>query len=234
MKAKALLLTAALAAAGASTSMAQVFSVNAVGYVNVEINPGFNMVANPLQAADQSVAALFRNITPSIPSGLKVFVFDTTTGGFAPTITYRGAPANEFQPVPEATTRTINVGEGAFVFDPRAIGSAPLTLTFVGEVRQGQLDNPVPTGFSIKANMVPQAGRPTDFGTFPGSPGDKFFRFNETTGGYETWTYRGAPANNWQNGAINGLPSIQVGEAFFLYRQGAPAVWSRSFNVNAS
>lgn len=234
MKTKALLLTAALAAAGASTSMAQVFSVNAVGYVNTTLKPGFNLVANPLQAADNSVAALFRNVTPSIPGGLKIFAFDTATGGFAPAVTWRGAPFNRFEsPDPNSLTKQVPVGEGAFVFNP---GTTDLTVTFVGEVRQGQLDNPIPQGFSIKANMVPQAGKPTDFGTFPGAGGDKFFKFNTTTGGYDTWTFRGAPFNRWENTALaqTTLPSLAVGEAYFHYRATTPTVWSRTFNVNAN
>jgi hypothetical protein len=226
-------MAAALAAAGAPTSMAQgVFSVNAVGYVNVPLTPGFNLVANPLQATDNTIANLFKNISPSIPPGLKVFAFDDVTGGFAPAATYRGAPFNRFDP-PASAALTIDVGEGAFVFDPRVTGSAALTLTFVGEVRQGTLDNPLPAGFSIKANMVPQSGRPSDFGTLPAAPGDKLFKFNKTTGGYDTWTYRGAPFNRWQGAdGSTTLPVIDVGEAFFYYRAGAAATWSRTFNVN--
>src|SRR5205823_7441370 len=82
MRTKALLLAAAFAAAGVATSMAQVYSVNAVGYVNVTVDSGFNMVANPLTAADNTVGNLFKNIQGTIPGGLKVFIFDPTTSQF--------------------------------------------------------------------------------------------------------------------------------------------------------
>src|SRR5438046_1261359 len=82
MRTKALLLADAFAAAGVATSMAQIYSVNAVGYVNVTLDAGFNMVSNPLNAADNTVGGLFKNITPSIPPGFKVFVFNNTTGAF--------------------------------------------------------------------------------------------------------------------------------------------------------
>jgi len=229
MRTKALLLTAALAAAGASTSMAQVFSVNAVGYVNVSLTPGFNLVSNPLQAANNSISALFSNISPSIPAGMRVYAFNTATGGFHTAAVRRGTPFNDWSPADSAAIN-IPVGEGAFVFDPRATGSAPLTLTFVGEVRQGQLDNPIPQGFSIKANMVPQAGRPDSFGTFPATGGDKLFKFNPATGGYITYTRRGTPFNDWNPA----LPEIGVGEAFFFFRSGPATTWSRTFNVNAN
>ena len=48
MRTKTLLLTAALSAAGIATSMAQVYSANAVGYVNKLIPTGFSMIANPV------------------------------------------------------------------------------------------------------------------------------------------------------------------------------------------
>jgi hypothetical protein len=229
MKAKALLLTAALAAVTAATATAQVFSVNAVGYVNVQLTPGFNLVSNPLQAADNSIGALFSNISPSIPAGMRVYAFNAATGAFHTPAQRRGAPFNDWSPAASAAIQ-VPVGEGAFVFDPRTAGSAPLTLTFVGEVRQGDLSNPIPSGFSIKANMVPQAGRPDTFGTFPAAGGDRFFKFNKATGGYNTHTRRGAPFNDWNPA----LPTIEVGEAFFYFRSGAPTAWTRTFNVNAS
>src|SRR3982751_6594621 len=82
MRTIALLLAAAFAAAGVATSMAQVYSVNAVGYVNVNIDPGFSMVSNPLNAADNSIQALFKNFQGTIPGGLKIFPLDPATGQF--------------------------------------------------------------------------------------------------------------------------------------------------------
>src|SRR5947207_10303632 len=50
MRTKTLLLTAALAAAGAASAMAQnVYSVNAVGYANVSVPSGFSMIACPFE-----------------------------------------------------------------------------------------------------------------------------------------------------------------------------------------
>ena len=72
MKTKTLLLAAALAATGAVSGVAQtVYSVNAVGFVNLVIPPGFSINSNPLNAADNSVAALF----PSVPVGSAIYKF---------------------------------------------------------------------------------------------------------------------------------------------------------------
>jgi hypothetical protein len=121
MHTKWMFLSAAIIAAIGVSASAATFSVNAVGYVNVQLDPGFNLVSNPLRATDNTIAALYRNITPSIPPGLKVFAFDTVAGGFAQAASYRGAPFNRFDP-PASGSITVNVGEGVFLFDPRAVG----------------------------------------------------------------------------------------------------------------
>jgi hypothetical protein len=221
MRTKALLLAAAFAAAGVATSVAQVYSVNAVGYVNVNLVPGFNMVANPLDAGagNNTVGKLFTNITPSVPAGLKVFIFDSAAGQFGIPANY--IPGVGFSPAASANTE-IRPGNGVFVFNPSANA---LTLTFVGQVEQGNLSNPLPQGFSIKANQVPQAGKPDTFG-LPGTTGDKIFKFDKATGQYAVpSTYTGTL---W----LPPTPSIEVGEAFFMFRATSPGTWNRSFSVN--
>jgi hypothetical protein len=220
MRTKALLLAAAFAAAGVATSMAQVYSVNAVGYVNVTAPAGYSLIANPLNAADNSVKALFSNITPSIPNNAKVFVFDNATGAFV-TITY--SPLSHAWSPDLDASRVIAPGNGVFFQNPTA---SPLTITFVGEVMQGTLSNPIPLGFSIKANQVPQAGAPDAFG-YPGTNNDKIYRFNTSTGGYDTYTF--SPLSHAWNPA---LPSIPVGEAFYAFRATSAGTWNRTFSVN--
>ena len=77
MRTKTLLLTAALCAAGIATSKAQVYSVNAVGYVNTALKPGYNLISNPLDnkaANGNTIANLFASLAP----GTQFFVFDGT------------------------------------------------------------------------------------------------------------------------------------------------------------
>jgi len=220
MRTKALLLAAAFAAAGVATSMAQVYSVNAVGYVNVTAPVGYSLIANPLNAADNSVKALFSNISPSVPNNAKVFVYDVSTAIFK-TITFSPL-SHTWTPDIDAQT-AITPGNGVFFQNPTA---SPLTITFVGEVMQGNLSNPLPLGFSIKANQVPQAGAPDAFG-YPGTNNDKIFRYNTTTGIYDTYTF--SPLSHAWNPA---LPSIPVGEAFYAFRATSAGSWTRTFNVN--
>jgi hypothetical protein len=200
--------------------MAQVYSVNAVGYVNVSVDPGFNMVANPLTAADNTVGSRFKNFQGTIPGGLKVFIFDPATSQFS-TAQWDDLD-NQFIPASAAALQVLP-GNGVFVFNN---GTAALTLTFVGEVPQGTLSNPLPKGFSIKASQVPQAGKPDVLG-LPGQGGDKVFRFNKTTKAYDTYQF-----DDLDSVWLPALPTIPVGEAFFVFRAQSAGSWNRTFSVN--
>jgi hypothetical protein len=216
MRTKTLLLTAALSAAGIATSMAQVYSVNAVGYVNTTLKPGYNLISNPLNAADNTIPALFAGV----PAQTQVYVFD---GNTYQTATYFGA-ALGWNP---AAMRTVQVtpGNGVFVRNP---GQTDVTLTFVGEVPQGAASNTqVPAGLSIKSSAVPQDGTVSQLG-YPAASGDQLYKFNPATQSYTTYSYLGAPLNRWSPSE----PTISVGEAVFI-RKTAAAAWDRNFNVNS-
>jgi hypothetical protein len=220
MRTKALLLAAAFAAAGVATSTAQVYSVNAVGYVNVDLTPGFNMVSNPLNAADNSIKAIYKNVQGGVPVGYKIFAFNSATGSYD-TILWNDLDGI-FEP-DDLASKPITPGNGVFVYLPS--NAATTKLTFVGEVPQGTLSNPLPKGFSIKASQVPQAAKPDAIG-LPGQPGDKIFYYNKGTKSYDTYLYNDLD-ENWGT-----LPTIQVGEAFFLYRAASAGTWTRTFSVN--
>jgi len=198
-----------------ATSMAQVYSVNAVGYVNTTLVPRFSLISNPLNAADNSINALFSGIA-NIPNGLTVYKF--VNGSFI-TAQYDDLDLN----FGANGTTTVVPGEGVFVFNP---SQANLTVTFVGEVPQGTLSNPLPQGFSIEASQVPQAGTAAELG-LPGLQGDTIYSFNEATQAY-------LPASSFDDIELTwipALPTLEVGEAFFLFKAAAGA-WPRTFSVN--
>jgi hypothetical protein len=215
MRTKTLLLTAALSAAGIATSMAQVFSVNAVGYVTVTVPKGkFALVANPLNAANNSIAELFKGV----PAGTQVYKF---VNGSYKTATYDDLD-NAFTP-PDAAALTVVPGEGVFVKAPPA---ADVTVTFVGEVMQGNLSNPLPKGLSIKASMVPQGGMTAAELGLKGAGGDQVFQFNVDTQTYNTSTF-----DDLDNAWAPALKPLKVGEAVFISKVAAGS-WDRVFNVN--
>jgi len=225
MRTKALLLAAAFAAAGVSTSVAQVYSVNAVGYVNVTAPSGYSMIANPLNAGagNNTVAKLFApaNVSPSLTANSKVFIFDNSTGLFK-TVTFSPLSQAWSPTGPDGADAVIDPGNGVFF---QNAGGAAVTITFVGEVMQGSLSNPIPAGFSIKANQVPQKIAP-DAAGFPGVPNDKIFRYIPATGIYKTFTFSPL-SQNWNPA----LDQIEVGEAFYV-QKGAATTWNRTFSVN--
>src|SRR6185436_7382863 len=93
MRTKTLLLTAAIGVAGVASSFAQaVYSVNAVGYVNVSVakNPSsattFLLVANPLNSGGNTIG----EVLPNVPDFTILFTFNNTSGQFEGAFTYLG------------------------------------------------------------------------------------------------------------------------------------------------
>src|SRR5689334_17990722 len=58
-----------------------VYSVNALGYVDLNLAPGMNLIANPFSASDNSVSNLFRGV----PDGSYFLPWNAPSGGFGPT-----------------------------------------------------------------------------------------------------------------------------------------------------
>ena len=213
MRTKALLLSAALVALGVASSQAQVYSVNAVGYVNVTIPAGgFAMITNPLDqgAGNYTVASLI----PSPPEGTIIYKF--INGAYE--------PANFFEFGEWGTpAQTIEPGEGVFVKTPA--GQA-LTITFVGEVRQAAASNKaLVVGFNMTGSLVPQAGALSAVLEYPAGEGDLVYRFNKTTQLYDQ-------VYVFEFGDWGGRePSLDVGEAVFI-KPAAARQWNRDFSVN--
>ena len=216
MRTKTLLLSAAVGAAGLLAADAQVYSVNSVGYVNVTVPTGFSMLANPLDASDNDLAA----VLPSVPDGTTAFAwngsgftsktYDELDGAWLP-----ADPAISFAP-----------GGGVFL---RNSSGAAFTVTFVGEVMQGAaLTTPLPAGFSIVSSQVPQQGTLTALG-FTAIDGATVFQWvNNGLGGgsYVSSTYDDLDGA-WLPAEI----SVDPAEAFWV-RMPAAGNWVRNFSVN--
>jgi hypothetical protein len=211
-----LLLSAAIGAAGIATTSAQVYSVNAVGYVNTKVpGGGFAMISNPLNAADNSINKLFTGV----PGGFQVYVFNPTTG--YTTLTFDDLDQS-FGPAGDTTK--LEPGQGVFVKTP---AGPDVTITFVGEVPQGNLQTPLVAGFQIVSSKVPQAGTATELG-LPGAAGDQVYQYDAATQNYITSTFDDLD-NKYLNPA--GEAKFGVGEAFWLKKTAAGS-WDRQFSVN--
>jgi hypothetical protein len=217
MRTKSIILTLAVGAASVVSSMAQVYSVNAVGYANITCNPGFNMIANQFIPASSTLDALIPNPAPSSQvfkftgTGFNIATFDE----FDLVWTY-AAPATQ-------ANMSFQLGKGVWFYNA---GTTPLTITFLGEVPQGTLTTPTPTGFNMVASQVPQAG-PVDTLGLTAGPGDQLYKY-ANPGGYSVFTY-----DEFDLQWTPSVPSLNVGEAVWLSRQaGSPTSWTRTFSVN--
>lgn len=213
MRTKTLLLTAALGVAAAATTMAQVYSVNAVGYVNVDLAKGWNLKNNPLlNQTDNSVKTLLGDM-PMLTTVYK------WTGTKWDVSVYYGD--GEWDP-------NINLlpGEGFWVFLP-ADGPDKVTVTFVGEVLQGEASNmSVGAGFQLVGSKVPQAGKLMKDLKFPAEVLDTVYQWDAGLQKYKI------PAVYYGDGEWDPAdPDVAVAEGFWSLKETAQN-WVRNFSVN--
>jgi hypothetical protein len=220
MRAKALLLAAAVSAAALTPVSAATYSVNVVGYINVTVPPGFSIIANQLDnGAGNDVRALLSNL-PVEWDGVQLYKYRIADGGWD-ILSYDTLedPPNW---LPLTIDMTLNPGEAAFISNG---SGGDLSATFVGEVMEGDLVVDTPAGFSMVSSMVPQEGTLTEL-ELNGVDGDTVYVFDAMTQNYLPSTFdelEDPPA--W-------LPAldVSVGEGFWINR-GAASQWARNFVV---
>jgi hypothetical protein len=224
MRTKTLLAAAAILAAGLASSMAQssnVYSLNVVGYYNLNLTNGFNLIANQLDKDGTGTNNTLATVLgTNLPVTTRVYTFDPVAGAynFATLLGGNWSGANL-----AAVNRGLQPGQGVFVQIP-ASATLPQTVTVVGEVRQGTLATPVGAFYQILASQVPQVvGIQSDLGFAPVAT-DRVFQWLPVAQAY------GSPktfaAGNW----IGGQPTNSVGEAVFVQGH-AGSAWTRSFTV---
>lgn len=209
MRTKLILTTAAFGVVGSLGAFAQVYSVNAVGYINVDVPAkGIALIANQLNNGGN----LVKDVITGVPEGTIVFAY-AQGSGFTPNAFEFGEWSNPNQ--------VLAPGAGFFLQNN---SDAAVKVTLVGEVPQGTaLSTALANGLNLVSSQVPQAGKlVTDLG-FPAVEGDVVFQWNGTS-------YR--PANGFEFGEWSGgEPTIGVAEGFFVQKNGA-STWTRSFSVN--
>jgi hypothetical protein len=221
-----LVFAAAAMTAGFLTAYAQtpVYSVNTVGYVNLNLSNGYNLVANQLDFDGTRTNNTVQNIfNTNLPNGASVYAFSNGSWQL-PAAQYfkkggwQGSGTN-------AVNYALNTGGGVFI---QISGAA--TVTLAGTVMQGNLATPYVGGYNIIASQIPQGGRlQTDLGYTPNS-GDAIYRWNPTNQTYILPAYNYLKKGGWQ--APNGEPVMNVGESFFLQTGGGVSgSWTRNFTV---
>jgi len=232
MRTKALICAAGLIAAGAATCLAQgnVYSLNVVGYINADITNSsrLTLVNTPLTRPDLSGNYAITNIVDpggtTLPDGTRVYTF--TGGSFATatksSITHTwGAAAN---------TQLPN-GSGYFILNSRTTN---FTVTYVGEVPQGAINQNFGAGLTLVGSAVPRSGYLADLGAVAVN-GNRVYRYDVPTQNFVTYT-KSSITGQWPNtpptsDPVKG-PAIAVNEGFFFNNASAGTpTWSYNYTV---
>jgi hypothetical protein len=252
MRTKTLLLSGVVAALSGASIMAQVYSANAVGYVNVTVPGGvggkFAMVADQLFAngAGQAQYISTASSTGVLDSLLDnahngVIVSKLTNGTYVSfAVTANSVLGQPPSWQPSAAGATLNPGEAVWVYNPFTTN---ITITFVGTVPQGTaLTNTAligsaewtsGSGISMISSVIPQTGAVDSvLGLTNGvaSPGDIINVFDPDTQNFVT----SAATLNGSSFTWQPTPATPaVGQGFFYYAVNPAGVnWVRNFSVN--
>jgi hypothetical protein len=239
MRTKTILLSALLGTLGSIAVMAQstnVYSLNAVGYVNVTVLPGFNIVSCPLIASPNNMIGNVLNNSANQYKKVQVYQWIAATGTFTNDEASTSlADANGFTNGWEyGGFITLNPGQAMWVQNPNLTN---LTFTFVGTVPSGSLTNPIVTGFNMISSILPTSGdlvtnSLTDFsGANGATKRDQIYVWDPTIQNYDTYSY--AVATGWTSNSIAQDPLIpNVGEGFWYQTGNAGISWVENFSVN--
>jgi hypothetical protein len=124
----------------------------------------------------------------------------------------------------------VNPGDGFFVFNSDTVNA---TVTFVGEVPQGDVSVPLASNFSLISSKVPQALPLTLANGFPQIAEAQYLSWNETTQNYDAIVYN--DGTKWVDQSfVTEVPAPvpRVGQGFFFFNPEANTTWVRNFSVN--
>jgi len=216
--------------------MAQsVFSVNSVGYVNVTLSPNYTLISNPLNGTNNNI----KTIMPVAPDQSQSLRWNPVTQHFAGIDTYYVVPEDTtlngwYDSGLNPSVSVINPGESFFFFNP----GASTSITFVGDVPQGNLTNTLSPNYSFRSSIVPQSASLESIG-FPAVDQLQYFTWNPVTQHYSgIYTYYIVPEDTTLNGFYDSglnrvFPTPDVGQGFVIFNPTASNVqWGRTFSVN--
>jgi hypothetical protein len=222
MRTKTLLLTAAFAVATAATSMAQVYSENVVGYVNVTLNTGFNLLANPLVGGTNKNNGILQ-VLPSVPNGTVLSKLNANGIGFTTDLYFEGAWYDQNDQI---SATTLAPGEGFFL--ENSSGSAS-NITFVGEVKTGTNSVAIRGGggLSLVGSVVPQTYEL--IGTnFPAVNNMNHYKLLPN-GTYATSLFFDG---SWYDSNDNPIQlTTAPAQGFWIFNTAPATNWTRAFNV---
>ena len=218
---------AAVGALGAAYAMADVFSANTVGFVNLVLpNDGWHMIVNPLNNTNNNLSSI---IPSGIPSGSSIWRWDATAQNYSENCSFAGAGApGDIVWEPDSV---INPGEGFLlgVFTDGVL-APPYTITFVGDVMQNPVGGP-PLSTTLKphwnmvGSQVPQQGDITADLKYVVQDGDEAWSWDGVAQNWGTYFISDAGGQVWDPPLV-----LTIGQAILLGSQ-AGGAWTRDFQV---
>jgi hypothetical protein len=183
----------------------EVHSTNIIGYASTTLPPGFSMIANPFDTANNTIAELIKDW----PDGTTLNKFDTRLFRMADNAVKHGKWTNP--------TENLRPGEGGIFFNPTPDYKS---LNFAGEVMQGNLSVPIPAGFSVRSSLLPLRGQLHEDLGFPIGEGDVVHLFDRDRQKYVLYPFEGG---KWTAGS----PVVNICESFWVAKTEA-ANWTRT------
>jgi len=220
MRTKTILCAAALAA-GVASSMAQVYSLNVVGYVNVPYTDvgNFYLSSVPVNSTNNTL----KELLPTCPDGTIIGLWSTANQDFSSVSPFYSTSDNNWHP-------NINLAPGQGFF----VGPAgPFTNTYVGEVKQGSVTNAILGGgnFDCIGSSVPLGGGFSNvLDQYPALDGDVIGIWSEPAQDFSSISpFYSTSDNKWHPD----FPTVNfnVADGFFLARGGGPVNYVRTFSV---
>lgn len=217
-----------MAVLGATSTFAQVYSQNTVGFYTINMSAGFNLIANQMNNGDNTLNAIMPGTTP-INDGASL-------------LKWFPAPVNAFQAdadiffagvgwinlaTGEASTTVLAPGEGAFLEL-----TDPAQVVMVGDVPEGTLTRSLVTGQQIISQLTPQA-LGLEASGFPANDSDTLLFWN-TAGSTYTAGYLYFGGAGWLNLDTSAFEDVvpQLGQAMFYNNVGGASTWTRTFDVS--
>jgi hypothetical protein len=224
MRTKTMILSALLGALGSVSVMAQtnVYSLNAVGYINVQIAPGFSILTCPLIASpDNTINTLLPNTNNQYGGPNGGSPFHTTIYAFSGGAYNVTEVAESTNAAPSGWSSggltTINPGQAVFIYNPLTTNE---TATFVGTVPTGSLTNVLSPAYNLVGSIVPATGDlvTNSIMNFTNAQKqDQVVEFDTNAQNFETFSYTPALGGWSQNSSLTNPNVFTPVQGFFYY-----------------
>jgi hypothetical protein len=207
----------------------EVYSLNVVGYLNLTLQPGLNLIANQLDVdgtgTNNTVDTVF---STNLPVGSVLYALNGSQY-----LTSKFLATGKWDAGVSGIAPYLSPGSGVFVNNP---GPSPLTLTLVGLVIQGTHSVAIPPhgGVTVISAVSPISGGVQSTLGYTPTVGDTVYPWNSLTQTYgpaHKYLLKYPAQSNWTAG---GDYTISAGEAFLLGTgpSNTNTTWTQTFAVD--